>query len=84
MITDLLTGYVRMQIFYTDTTNKAEIQTVVDKFKKARERFFKTSHSSLMSPVPIGTLTGSAKSMASFQDFQIVSKKLFKISEIGL
>ena len=58
------TGYIRMQIFYTGATNKAEIQAVVSQFKKARERFFEISHSSSISPVYIGTLTGSVKSMA--------------------
>ena len=64
------TGYVRMQNFYTEATNEAEIQAVVAQFKKTRERFFEISHSNSISHVHIGTLTDSVKSMSSFQDLK--------------
>ena len=78
------TGYVRLNIYYSDLTSVSDIQSVVSQFKKARERFMEVAHSNALSPVQIGTLTGSVKAMAASKDFKDVMKKKFDLSELGL
>ena len=78
------TGYVRLQIFYTDLTNLAEIKGVISQFKKPREQFLEISHSNAISPVTIGTLTGSVKAMSESPDFLNVLKVKFGLTELGL
>ena len=78
------TGYVRLHIFYSDSTSVSEIQGVVSQFKKPREQFLEMAHSNAISPVVIGTLTGSVKAMAESRDFYSVMKKKFGLSELGL
>ena len=78
------TGYVRMNIFYTDGTTEAEICATTSQFKKPWERFFDKAHSEAASPINIGCLTGSVSAMATSRDFHNVFKTKFKLSELGL
>jgi len=78
------TGYVRLNIYYSDLTSISDIKSVVSQFKKARERFMEVSHSNALSPIQIGTLTGSVKAMADSIDFKEVMMKKFDLSELGL
>ena len=78
------TGYVRMNIFYTDATTESEICATTSQFKKPRERFFDKAHSDAASPINIGCLTGSVAAMATSKDFYNVFKTKFKLSELGL
>ena len=75
--------YNRFIIFYTEATTKAEIQAVAAQFKKIRENFFEISHSNSISPVHIGTLPDSVKSMENSQYFQKI-RKLVKLLELGI
>lgn len=78
------TGYVRLQIFFSDHTNLAELRGVIAQFKKPREQFLEIAHSDAISPVTIGTLTGSVKAMAESPAFSSVMKEKFGLSELGL
>ena len=76
-------GYVRMRIFFSDLTSSSEITSVSAQFKTPRERFFEPSHSDSTSPIHIGCLTGSVKSMTTSQDFYNVFKSKFNLSHLG-
>ena len=78
------TGYVRLNIYYSDLTSVSDIQSVVSQFKQPRERFMEVAHSNALSPVQIGTLTGSVKAMADSTDFKDVMMTKFGLSELGL
>ena len=71
------TGYVRLNIYYSDLTSVSDIQSVVSQFKQPRERFMEVAHSNALSPVHICTLTGSVKAMADSKDFKDVMIKQF-------
>ena len=77
-------GYFRLQLFYGDDTSASEIKSVAAQFKKPKERFFEEAYSDAISPVHIGTLTGSVAAMATSIDFYEVFKMKFKLSELGL
>ena len=78
------TGYVRLHIFFSDFTSLAEIQGVISQFKKPREQFLELSHSDAISPVIVGTLTGSVKAMSESPEFLKVMKTKFGLSVLGL
>ena len=78
------TGYVRLQFFFSDLINIAELKGVIAQFKKPREQFLEISHSDAASPVTIGTPTGSVKAMADSPEFNAVLKAKFRLSELGL
>ena len=78
------TGYVRLRIFYADSTSPAEIQGIAAQFKKPREQFLELSHSEAISPVNLGTLTGSVKAMSESSEFQDLFKVKFNLSELGM
>lgn len=77
-------GYFRLQLFFGDDTSASEIKSVAAQFKKPKERFFEEAYSDAISPVHIGTLTGSVAAMATSIDFYEVFKMKFKLSELGL
>ena len=78
------TGYVRMNIFYSDETNLAEIKGVIDNFRIPRIQFMELARSNAISPVQIGTLTGSVEAMSTSRNFKETLKEKFQLSELGL
>ena len=77
-------AYCRLHIFYDDSTNLAEINSIISGFKKPRIQFLQLAHSDALSPIAMGTLTGSVKEMAESPDFHSVFKKKFNLSSLGL
>ena len=77
-------GYVRLNIYFSDHTCISEILGVTSQFKKPRDQFLERAHSEATSPVAIGTLTGSVAAMATSHDFNQVMKTKFGLRELGL
>ena len=77
-------GYVRLNIFYSDETSLPEIKGVIDQFRIPRVQFMEIARSNAISPVEIGTLTGSVEAMATSKDFKDTFKEKFGLSELGL
>lgn len=77
-------AYCRLHIFFDDSTNLAEINSIISGFKKPRIQFLQLSHSDALSPIAMGTFTGSVKEMAESPDFHAVFKKKFNLSSLGL
>ena len=75
--------YCKLNVYYSSTTSIAEIESIVQKFKKPRIHFFQISHSYATSPLPIGSLTGSVRNMAISHDFCLVFNNLFKLKHLG-
>ena len=78
------TGYVRLHVFYSEETSLAEIQSVIDQFRIPRTQFLEVSHSNAISPVTIGTLTGSVEAMATSSDFKKTFQYKFDLKELGM
>ena len=78
------TGYVRLHVFYSEETNLSEIESVIDQFRIPRTQFLEISHSNAISPVTIGTLTGSVEAMAHSIDFKKTFQYKFDLAELGL
>ena len=78
------TGYVRLHIFYSEDTSLAEIKSVINQFRIPRTQFLEVSHSNAISPVTIGTLTGSVEAMANSSDFKKTFQYKFNLTELGL
>ena len=78
------TGYVRLHVFYSEETSLAEIQSVIEQFRIPRTQFLEISHSNAISPMSIGTLTGSVEAMASSSDLKKTFQYKFDLKELGL
>ena len=78
------TGYVRLHVFYSEETSLAEIQSVIDQFRIPRTQFLEIAHSNAISPVAVGTLTGSVEAMATSSDFKNSFQYKFNLKELGL
>ena len=78
------TGYVRLHVFYSEETSLAEIQSVIDQFRIPRTQFLEIAHSNAISPVTIGTLTGSVEAMATSSDFKNSFQYKFNLKELGM
>ena len=78
------TGYVRLHVFYSEDTSLAEIKSVIEQFRIPRTQFLEVSHSNAISPVTIGTLTGSVEAMANSSDFKKTFQYKFNLTELGL
>ena len=78
------TGYVRLNIYFSNDTSVSEILGVTSQFKKPREQFLERAHSEATSPMVIGTLTGSVAAMAKSYDFkQDVPPKVENLAKIA-
>jgi hypothetical protein len=78
------TGYVRLNIFYSEETSLLEIKGVIDQFRIPRIQFMELARSNAISPVQIGTLTGSVEAMANSRDFNETFKDKFGLCELGI
>ena len=76
--------YFRFQLFYDDDTTILEIKSIAAQFKQPKEIFLEVPFSDVVSPVHIGTLTGSVAEMAKSVDFYEVFKSKFKLTDLGL
>ena len=70
--------YCRINIHYDDTKiNPAEIEGITQSFKRPCIQFIQKAFSDAPSPIQMGSLTGSIKSMATSLDFLQSFKKCF-------
>ena len=77
--------YCRLHLYYNSgKTSIAEIESVLSSFKKPRVQFMSLAHSDAISPVAMGTFTGSVKEMAESPDFYLSLKKTFGLKSLGL
>ena len=74
--------YCRLNIYYDSATSIAKIESIVRKFKKPRLQSFQIFHSDAISPIQIGSLTGSVQNMATSPDFFLVFKSLFNLKHL--
>ena len=65
-------------------TSPAEIEGITQGFKKPRIQFMQKAFSDAPSPIQMGSLTGSVKSMATSPDFLQSFKKMFQLKHLGL
>ena len=72
---------MRLNIYYSDLTSVSDIQSVVSQCKKAIDNFLEVTHSNALSPVQIGTLTGSVKDMMASKDSKDVMKTKIDLAE---
>jgi hypothetical protein len=56
----------------------------MDQFRIPRTQFLEIAHSNAISPVTIGTLTGSVEAMATLSDFKNSFQYKFNPKELGL
>ena len=77
--------YCRLNLFYnTKKTSQSEIECVIAGFKQPQIQHMSISHSDAISPVEMGTFTGSVRAMAESPDFADSFKSYFKLKHIGL
>ena len=78
--------YCRLNLYYNlKKISISEIESVIAGFKKPRVQHMSLSHSDAISPIQMGTFTGSVKAMAESPDFTKSFQKFFKlkISDCG-
>ena len=77
--------YCQLNVFYNSSrTSIAEIESVISGFKKPRVQFMSLAHSDAISPIQMGTFTGSVKEMTVSPDFYNSLKKQFRLKNLGL
>ena len=76
-------AYCRINIQYK-AGSLGEIESVISGFKNKRIQFMQLAHSDAVSPIAMGTLTGSVRGFATSQDFCEVFKNKFNLSCLGL
>ena len=62
----------------------SKIENVITGFKKPRVQYMSIFHSDALSPIEMGTFTGSVKAMATSPDFTKSFEKFFKLKNLGL
>lgn len=77
-------AYIRVQLFHCPSTNVSSINSIVSTFRQPRMQFFSPAHSNAISPLQIGTLTGSVAEMTTSEDFHKAFKNKFKLRHLGL
>ena len=77
--------YCRIKLVYNpNKTSSSEIESVISTFRKPRVQHMIVSHSDALSPVQMGTLTGSVRAMAESSDFKNSFKAYFKLKSLGM
>ena len=66
-----------MYFFNPKKASISEIEGVTAGFKKAGAQFFTVAHSDALSPIQIGSFTGSVRAMAESPDFTKSFKSFF-------
>ena len=73
-----------MNMYFKPPKSLGEIVAVTSGFKKKMKQFLQLAHSDAISPIAMGSLTGSVKEMATSTDFSEVFKQLFDLNHLGL
>ena len=77
--------YCRIKLVYNpNKTSISEIESVISRFRKPRVQNMNILHSDALSPMPMGTLTGSVKAMAESPDLKKSFQKFFKLKALGM
>ena len=77
--------YCRIKLVYNpNKTSSSEIESVISNFRKPRVQHMILSHSDALSPVQMGTLTGSVRAMSESPDFKNSFKEYFKLKSLGM
>ena len=70
--------------FDNKKTSISEIGGVAQSFRKLMMQFLQLAHFDATSPIQVGTVTGSVKSMAESPDFHEFFKTMFNLKHLDL